>query len=98
MASSRIVELATRISENTAIVDAYLRENQLPSPSFDEDGPVDFAIQSEEVKKAQEDAIALSFELHQLLLGPSHFLRPVVSALARRRSGLTDCLPACLPD
>ncbi|RAH84214.1 O-methyltransferas-like protein [Aspergillus japonicus CBS 114.51] len=82
MASSRIVELATRISENTAIVDAYLRENQLPSPSFDEDGPVDFAIQGEEVKKAHEEAIALSWELHRLLLGPSHFLRPVPNGLS----------------
>lgn len=79
MTVSKIVELAIRIGENTAKVDAYLRENDLPSPSFHEDGPVDFGIRCEQTKKAQEEAINLSFELQRLLLGPLQFMNPVVS-------------------
>ncbi|KAJ5533463.1 O-methyltransferase-like protein [Penicillium frequentans] len=82
MTVSKIVELAIRISENTAKVDAYLRENDLPSPSFHEDGPVDFGIRCEQTKKAQEEAINLSFELQRLLLGPLQFMNPVPNGLS----------------
>ena len=77
--TSRMTQLAARISENTAKVDAYLRSRGLPSPSFDEDGPVDFGIQDEAIKKAQEEVIHYSMELQNLLQGPSQFYRPLVS-------------------
>ena len=78
MTSTRIAELAVRIQENTLKVDEYMRRNGLPSPTFDEDGPVDFNIHSQEVHEARVIAIDSTLELHQLLLGPALCLRPVV--------------------
>lgn len=79
MRSTRIADLAAQIQENTTKVDKYLRSKGLPSPSFDEDGPVDFGIEDEDVQNARETALDASLELHQLLLGPAMCLRPVVS-------------------
>ena len=79
MALTRIAELAGQIRDNTAKVDEYLQSEGLPSPSFDEDGPVDFKIEDKNVQFAREAAIDASLELHQLLLGPALCLRPVVS-------------------
>ena len=78
MGSSKIAILAARIHENTAIVDNYLSGKGLPSPSFDEDGPLDLGIEAEDVKKASEVARESSLELHDLLLGPALCLRPFV--------------------
>lgn len=78
MTSTRIAELAIRIQQNTLNVDEYMRRNGLPSPTFDEDGPVDFNIHSREVHEARAIAIDSTLELHQLLLGPALCLRPVV--------------------
>lgn len=78
MTSTRIAELAARIQKNTLKVDEYMRLNGLPSPTFDEDGPVDFKIHSREVQEARVIAIDSTLELHQLLLGPALCLRPVV--------------------
>ncbi len=78
MPSSRIAELAALVQSNTDKVDRYLREHHLPSPSFDEDGPVDFGIESKEIQDARTVAMDASMELHELLLGPSLCLRPVV--------------------
>ncbi|CAF9913897.1 hypothetical protein IMSHALPRED_001473 [Imshaugia aleurites] len=77
MPSTRIAELAAQIQDNTAKVDHYLQSRSLPSPSFHEDGPVDFQIEDEEIQKARETALDSSLELHQLLLGPAMCLRPL---------------------
>lgn len=79
MVLTRIAELAAQIQKNTIKVDEYLQSRDLPSPSFDEDGPVDFGIESEEIAKARERAREASLELHDLLLGPALCLRPIVS-------------------
>lgn len=55
-----------------------MRRNGLPSPTFDEDGPVDFNIESREIQEARASAIDSTLELHQLLLGPALCLCPVV--------------------
>lgn len=79
MADNRIVQLAREIINNTTKVDAHLNGKGLPSPSFHEDGPVDFGIQSEEISRARENAVDASLELHNLLLGPSLTVRPYVT-------------------
>lgn len=84
MASTRIAELAASIQENTRNVDEYLQRKGLPSPSFDEDGPVDFKIDDEDIQKAREVALESSLELHELLLGPALLLRPVVHLHLRK--------------
>lgn len=90
MVSTRIAELAAQIQEHTAKVDEYLQTKGLPSPSFDEDGPVDFGIESEEVRKACDAARESSLELHDLLLGPAMCLRPVVSLILAYSESITD--------
>ena len=57
---TRIAELVLRINENTFKVNEYIRPNGLPSPTFDEDGPVDFIIQSSELEEAR--LIAIEFD------------------------------------
>lgn len=59
MPPSRIVELASLIQSNTAKVDVYFGDHHLPQPSFNEEGPVDFQIQSQDV----QDARALPWKL-----------------------------------
>ena len=78
MVATRIVELAAQIQHNTIRLEQYFRESGLPSPSFEEDGPVDFKIEPEDVQKAYETALDSTLELHQLLAGPEQCLRPVV--------------------
>ncbi|KAL9038992.1 MAG: hypothetical protein Q9214_005058 [Letrouitia sp. 1 TL-2023] len=77
MPPSRIAELASLIQSNTAKVDAHFHDHHLPLPSFDEVGPVDFQIQSQEIQDARALAMEASLELYDLLLGPSMCLRPV---------------------
>ena len=79
MAYTRIAYLAAQIQDNTVKVDHYLQSKNLPSPSFHVDGPVDFQIEDGEIQKARETALDASLELHQLLLGPTMCIRPVVS-------------------
>ncbi|KAL6849208.1 hypothetical protein ACO1O0_008738 [Amphichorda felina] len=76
---SKIVELAEAILNNTSAIDTYLKENSLPSPSFDIDGPVNFGIRSEHVEASRIKVIEASIELADLLHGPMNFLRPLES-------------------
>lgn len=73
---SRIAELATVITEKTSIVDAYLKRNNLPTPSFDVDGPLTIAIPAYEtdIIDAQDIVIASTQELHNLMKGPTEML------------------------
>jgi hypothetical protein len=77
-AKSRISELAAQIQTSTAVIDDSLKENNLPTPSFDENGPVEFGLKSGEAKPALDIAKTSSLELFDLLQGPALVLRPVV--------------------
>lgn len=79
---SSLSDLAAKIQSATATIDAYLKTNNLPTPSFHEDGPVDFGLNSEETVKALETAKASAQELVDLLDGPALNLRPTVCLLA----------------
>ncbi len=74
--TSRITELASTIAENTAIVDQYLAAKNLPTPSFDVDGPAVIPIPPHEthVLAAQDNVIACTQELHNLMKGPTEML------------------------
>lgn len=69
MAPSRIVELATKIQENTTKIDEYLTANKLPSPSFAVDGPLAFDF-PEDIANARAELLAATDELHWLTQGP----------------------------
>ncbi|RAH68272.1 O-methyltransferase-like protein [Aspergillus aculeatinus CBS 121060] len=81
MNPSRIVELATRIQELTKEIDSHLRENNLQAPSFDEDGPVLLGL-SGHMLSAREEVLSSTLELHNLFLGPSNCLRPVLNGVS----------------
>lgn len=76
MKQSRISELAAIIAEQTAIVDAYLKSQSLPTLSFDRDGPAKVPIldHETEVLAAQDKVIGSTQELHDLMKGPTEML------------------------
>lgn len=80
MASSKLVQLAESIINNTKKVDSYFDEHNLPRPTFDSDGPIHFGISSDahDVEAARIQVIEASWELADLLQGPMAFLRPIV--------------------
>ncbi len=82
--ASRISQLASLIPSNTSKVDEYLLSNQLPSPSFDTDGPISLDIKSTEVQDARNAAINAAMELQDLLQGPIACLLPRVSRLTSK--------------
>lgn len=58
MAASRVVQLSTRIAENTAKLNEWLATHALPIPSFDEDEPSHSLIPKDEPEVgAARDAI-----------------------------------------
>ena len=80
MASSRITELAAIISTNTAKVEAYLKSQGIPSPSFGINAPqnnLGIPKEATEIDDARRAALAASIELQDLLQGPTACLRPV---------------------
>ena len=77
---SRIVQLAQSIFAQTTIVDNHIRENHLPHPSFEEDGPIEVLPHpTEDVKLAKQGLVEALIELQQLIQGPMELLLPQVS-------------------
>ncbi|KAI0838918.1 S-adenosyl-L-methionine-dependent methyltransferase [Hypoxylon sp. FL0890] len=76
MAQSRIVELSSRIAANTALLNSYLAENNLATPSFDVDGPRDSLIPKTQtdLEKARIAIVEDTTELRTLVLGPREYL------------------------
>lgn len=70
---SRIVELTTIISVNTAKIDRYISENNLPQPSFDVNGPASLTL-PQDLQDIREDVLNASLELSELLLGPKEVI------------------------
>ncbi|KAI0154656.1 S-adenosyl-L-methionine-dependent methyltransferase [Xylariaceae sp. FL1272] len=73
---TKIMELATRIAENTARVNEYLLSQNLPTPSFNVDGPLDTMIPKDEVEveSARVAIIDDTLKLRRLILGPRDYL------------------------
>ncbi|KAK5651494.1 hypothetical protein OQA88_11948 [Cercophora sp. LCS_1] len=67
---SRITELASIIQTNTAILDTYLIQNNLPSPSFSPTYTPSFNLPPE-IAEARNAALAASDELQCLLHDPA---------------------------
>ncbi|KAI1123665.1 S-adenosyl-L-methionine-dependent methyltransferase [Nemania abortiva] len=76
MATSRIIELANRIASNTAKVNDYLLSHNLPTPSFDVDGPRDTLVPKDElsVESSRVAIIDDTLELRRLVLWPREYL------------------------
>lgn len=73
---SKMMLLSQAIARDTATVDEYYRNNNLPSPTFDVDGPQDLNIPSKGlVFEAYERLVDNTRELHILMIGPSKAMR-----------------------
>jgi hypothetical protein len=64
----RIVELSNIIGVNTAKIDRYLSENNLPEPTFDAEDSNSLTFPSE-IQDTREEVLNASLELQELLLG-----------------------------
>lgn len=73
---TRITELASRIAANTTKLNDYLVASNLPTPSFDVDGPKDTLVPKKEtdVEAARVAIIDDTQELRRLVLGPREYL------------------------
>ncbi len=77
---TQIIELASRIVQDTGKVNDYLTSKNLPQPSFGIDGPINLTLESHEADEARTSAIGASLELTDLLQGPISCLRPAINA------------------
>ena len=77
MASETIVDLASIISKNTAIVEKYLSDNNLSRPSFGVNAPSESLIPREavEIEAARLAVIEATLKLRNLMLGPREYLQ-----------------------
>ncbi|KAI0900092.1 S-adenosyl-L-methionine-dependent methyltransferase [Annulohypoxylon nitens] len=100
MSSSQILELSSRIAANTAKLNDYLTANNLPTPSFDLNAPLDTLIPKNEadVEKARVAIIDDTLELRRLVLEPREYLMSyspdeLISQQAITRFGLAHSFP-----
>lgn len=86
MATSRIAELASLISRNTAEVENHLLADGLPCPTFDADQPPTL-VHNPKIAAARQAILEATDELHALMLGPISIVTlPQVRQLCPRRS------------
>ncbi|KAI2468770.1 putative O-methyltransferase [Annulohypoxylon bovei var. microspora] len=76
MEDSSILQLSGRIATNTAKVNDYLVNNNLPQPSFDLNAPSQFSIplSEPEIAAAHQAVLHDCRELRDLMLGPREYL------------------------
>jgi hypothetical protein len=75
-APSRMSQLATKISQETAKLEAYFKENGLPLPSFDVDADPDYHHKlPPHIKLARQEIIYATKELRDLTVGPRESVR-----------------------
>ncbi|KAI6089775.1 S-adenosyl-L-methionine-dependent methyltransferase [Hypoxylon rubiginosum] len=75
--TNRIIELSSLIAKNTAIVNGFLVNNNLPTPSLDADALWSMPIPEDatEVIKARVTVIDACSELEALMTGPKQLLK-----------------------
>jgi hypothetical protein len=70
---SRIAELADIISVNTAKLEHFLAERNLPQPSFASDGPSNLSL-SPDLEEIRNEILDANLELQELILGPTEIM------------------------
>ncbi|KAH6705376.1 O-methyltransferase-domain-containing protein, partial [Leptodontidium sp. MPI-SDFR-AT-0119] len=73
--TSKLIELAATITRETEKLDRYMKENGLPTPSFEVDAPSNFPKLDGEIKKAREEVVRATKELGDLVTGPTESVR-----------------------
>lgn len=72
---SNLVKLAQLISKETEKLDSYMRDNGLPSPTFDVEGTAGFSTLPEDILKSRQAIVHATSELKELVVGPTESLR-----------------------
>ena len=75
MPPSRIAELASVISSNTAQIDDYISTHGLPPLSFEPNGNFKPETLPHAIESAQNAVLEATDELNALMLGPERILR-----------------------
>ncbi|PVI04246.1 putative O-methyltransferase [Periconia macrospinosa] len=70
---TRIAELAAAVAHHTQRVDKYLTSNNLPTPSFQVDGPVELGLPAD-IEESRIEALQATQELNDLLQGPRNLI------------------------
>lgn len=70
---TNLVDLATKIGELTATINSYLKENNLPGPSFKKDAPLRLP-NAPEVQGARFELVEAALDLYHLAAGPADYL------------------------
>lgn len=65
--TSNLIELANTIKRETERLDRYIKDSNLPEPSFDVDAPLTFTKLPDELKKAREEVMRATKELGTLV-------------------------------
>ncbi|KAI1324462.1 O-methyltransferase-domain-containing protein [Xylariaceae sp. FL0255] len=75
--TTRIIELATLIASQTTAINSFLKENKLPTPSFEPDAINSPAIpkDAKDMQAARASVISACSELKDLLTGPRDLLK-----------------------
>lgn len=74
-ALERLLELASIIKSETEKFEAYLRDNDIPGPSFEPDGHADLPRLPEHVQMSRQEIIRATQELKDLMVGPTESVR-----------------------
>lgn len=76
-ATNRIAELSSLIAKETALVSEFLANNQLPTPSLNENASPSIPIpdSAERIKAARLTIIESCSELQALMTGPKELLK-----------------------
>ncbi|KAK4192539.1 S-adenosyl-L-methionine-dependent methyltransferase [Podospora australis] len=72
---SEMIALAQKITRETEKLEAYMKKNNLPMPSFDVDAPADFPKLPEEIAQSRQEIISATKQLGLLAHGPRESLR-----------------------
>lgn len=72
LSTDRVTELAAIVSRNTERISSYLGQNNLASPSFDIDAPLDWP---EVLRSARKAVVEATEELKSLMQGPKEAIK-----------------------
>ncbi|KAK0718885.1 S-adenosyl-L-methionine-dependent methyltransferase [Apiosordaria backusii] len=70
-----MIALAQKITKETEKLEAYMKEHDLPMPSFDVDAPADFPKLPDEIAQSRKAIISATKELGLLAHGPRESVR-----------------------
>ncbi|KAK4137039.1 S-adenosyl-L-methionine-dependent methyltransferase [Trichocladium antarcticum] len=70
-----MITLARKIASETETLETYMRENNLPMPSFEVDAPADFPTLPADIQRSRQEVICATRELGLLAHGPRESLR-----------------------